>query len=172
MEATVNDFYGNSINYSGASLPALWRQRFREGPVATSANEVVSEPVVVRIGLPTLPPWLERARTDAEAILKLKSNWDTYGAEPIDRHITIASLILLSKVMQEGIPAPSIVPVSTGGIQVEWHKDGKHFEVEFLSAARVNYYFQDDKNHQEIENEGTVSELESEIYDLLQQAFM
>jgi len=29
------------------------------------------------------------------------------------------------------LPPPSIVPISDGGLQIEWHRAGKDFEIEF-----------------------------------------
>lgn len=56
-----------------------------------------------------------------DVLASLKENWDSYGGSPItEKALRIARLMLT---------APTIVPMSCGGIQLEWHKNGMDIEI-------------------------------------------
>lgn len=177
MQTAINYYHSNSIGYVGAmSMGQLFLPTFNQSPVATSAYEEASAqtkpaPILVRFESSTVPVWLRKAVRNVQEIVRLEDNWDTYGARPIEAEVAIAGLNLLLNVMVSDIPEPSIVPVPDGGIQFEWHQNGKHFEVEVLSSTEARFSFEDDENQQEIEDEGDLPSLEPRIRDLLQQVF-
>jgi hypothetical protein len=92
------------------------------------------------------PPWIKPAVRGLSALLELPSDWDSYGGVRIKPEIVIAALNLLFETMQYDSPAPSIVPTSRGGIQLEWHRNGVDLEVEFVSPSRVRGVFEDRQN--------------------------
>ena len=81
-----------------------------------------------------------------EGLLQLPDNWDRCGAPRIDIDIAKGVMSLLSSVMRDDTPAPSVVPTTRGGIQFEWHTRGIDLEVEFLSSVRVRGLFEDLRN--------------------------
>ncbi len=76
-------------------------------------------------------------------LLNFPPNWDSYGAQVVDSTRFIAALRLLSQIIRENTPAPSVVPTSQGGIQFEWHMRGIDLEIEVLSQQRQNVFFED-----------------------------
>lgn len=48
---------------------------------------------------------------------------------------------LLNEVMEDFTPAPSCVPTSEGGIQLEWHRSGIDLEIEISPRGTVGVYF-------------------------------
>lgn len=62
-------------------------------------------------------------------MLALTSNWDTYGARPIDRRHVQDMYAILDAVAGTGAPAPQIVPTVRRGVQAEWHLDGVSVEI-------------------------------------------
>ena len=73
---------------------------------------------------------LEKAKHSIQLFCKLPSNWDSYGAKPVDKQSfnnAIAFLKDLEKVYPN-IPHPHIFPTSSGGVQFEW--DSPLFEIE------------------------------------------
>lgn len=57
----------------------------------------------------------------------LGSNWDGYGAEPINDHVVNQMQSLLSANAQQVTQAGSVVPGADGSLQAEWHIDGNSF---------------------------------------------
>ncbi len=66
-------------------------------------------------------------------LAQLKAGWNSYRAAPISPEAIQRALALLDATMSEGTPAPSVVPLSTGGVQIEWHVAGFDLEVEVPS---------------------------------------
>lgn len=89
------------------------------------------------------PAWMEPMVQSLEKLLQLEPDWDTYGGSPIDPGCVAAALNLVSDILLDDTPAPSVVPTSRGGVQLEWHTCGVDLEVEFLSATRVCGLFED-----------------------------
>lgn len=59
-------------------------------------------------------------------LLALKKNWDSYGGQAIRRKAVDAAIRIRAAVATE----PSFVPMSNGGVQVEWHRQGFDIELE------------------------------------------
>ena len=62
---------------------------------------------------------------------QLNSNWDSYESNPISEWVTCAATKLVEKVPFDNVPAPRVVPVSGGGIQMEWSKGHRDLEIYF-----------------------------------------
>ncbi len=62
---------------------------------------------------------------------QLNSNWDSYESNPIGEWVTYAATKLVEKIPFDNIPAPRVVPVSGGGIQMEWSKGHRDLEIYF-----------------------------------------
>ena len=45
--------------------------------------------------------------------------------------------------MDDDTPAPALVPMSDGSIQMEWHTLGLDLEIRLLSGADLEVYFED-----------------------------
>jgi hypothetical protein len=62
-------------------------------------------------------------------LLALPADWDHHGAAPISPDALSPVLHFLRRVMRPQTSAPSLVPLSDGGIQIEWHQAGVDVEV-------------------------------------------
>ena len=71
--------------------------------------------------------------------LTLTSNWDSYGSEPMDQRAIDAALNLVNYVGFRNVPAPRVIPVSGGGIQLEWVKENRELEVEIHPDGSIAY---------------------------------
>jgi len=76
-------------------------------------------------------------------LLALPSDWDSYGARPIDRRKVEAARQLLVTLLVNDAPMPAIVPTSDGGIQLEWHRCGANLEVKAVSERSFEVFFED-----------------------------
>jgi len=88
-------------------------------------------------------PWLQVAADRVAELLNLPENWDSYGAKQVNVELAVSSLNLLSQIMRNGTPVPSIVPTNSGGIQLEWHRNGVDLEIELISPRKFGVLFVD-----------------------------
>ena len=61
--------------------------------------------------------------------LSYGENWNGYGESAITAQAVEHTVSLLTKVAMDG-PEPAVVPMSDGGIQIEWHYGGTEIEIE------------------------------------------
>jgi hypothetical protein len=103
----------------------------------------------------TQAPWVDPTLKALGEILALGGNWDSYGANPVDPHTAAAVVGLCLETMRSDSPAPSVVPTSRGGIQLEWHTRGVDLEVEIASPGSIHGYFEDHREKSSWEGELT-----------------
>ena len=73
------------------------------------------------------------------ALATLPDGWDSYGARPIAPAATEEARRLLW-LMDDPSQAPSVVPTSRGGVQLEWahpHGLGSEVEIEIGPDGRI-----------------------------------
>lgn len=72
-------------------------------------------------------------------------NWDDGdwkdGAEPPNPVAATRLLLLLTQILGDDAPPPSICPTWRGGVQAEWHPQGCDLEVEAVPDGSFEYYF-------------------------------
>ncbi len=94
------------------------------------------------------PNWLLEIVSKLKSLGALSSNWDGRGTHGIQNQAVIVGLKILAE-LPYGIPRPNVVPVSGGGIQIEWQCNKKEVELEISSDGRRVYvmkarYLQDE----------------------------
>jgi hypothetical protein len=94
----------------------------------TVTIDASARPVAVEADIPAwVVPTIQRL---AELQL-LPYDWDSYGGLPLQPKHVQAALQFLNAVMGDDVVLPDIVPLSDGGIQLEW-RIGDH-EIDFIS---------------------------------------
>ncbi len=78
-------------------------------------------------------PWLRSVLESFADVMQLPAGWDSYGAAPPSREAAVAAFTFLVGAMAPTTSPPSIVPMSDGGIQLEWHRNGLDVEIDFPS---------------------------------------
>lgn len=73
--------------------------------------------------------WQEEVVSRITQLTAMRPNWDSYGAAPIKWDAGMFALAVLDQTMLPRTPVPQIVPVPTGGIQIEWHE--RDLDIEF-----------------------------------------
>ncbi|KAA6463359.1 hypothetical protein DYQ86_08640 [Acidobacteria bacterium AB60] len=106
---------------------------------------------------PDLPGWIAPTAKALSGLLNLSENWDSYGGARIQEAIVVRALILLTQILGINSPAPSVVPLSDGGIQLEWHRKQQDLEIVFPADALPTYFYCD--RHSGIEDEATATEI-------------
>lgn len=107
-------------------------------------------PSVIRSG------WLMQTVKSLVNLLSLQPNWDSYGALPIDPKKAGFALSVLTQLMGNQTPPPTVVPTVSGSIQLEWHMKGIDLEIEVSSPTQGTFYVLDHQTGRD--QEGSVPE--------------
>jgi hypothetical protein len=138
---------------SSAAFPDLNEQEF------TFSAPVGSYRVWVRdfvASVNTLPAWVRPTISAFVGIQNLSENWDSYGGKPINRDLIKQSLDTLVLIMKGDSPAPAVVPLGDGGIQIEWHRKLQDLEIVFPADDAPQFYYR---------NRYTATVDEGSVYD-------
>ena len=82
---------------------------------------------------------MARAFLAIDEVAALPQNWDTYGSPPIQRPALDAARRLLHIGEAEGLPEPDIVPISGGGVQLEWYTPTQGLEFVIHANGEIEY---------------------------------
>jgi hypothetical protein len=63
-------------------------------------------------------------------IVNLPPNWDSYGSPPPTTTAVEIVMDLLETIDNPNLPAPRVVPVSGGGLQLEWNVSPRELQLE------------------------------------------
>ena len=123
----------------------------RAGPPPSTANRgLLSQEATRQIPLPMLAGeiqievvgpetnWLYPALDAVLHLGQLDSNWDSYGGRHIQPFAAIGALKFLDLLFPGDGPTPAFVPMSCGGVQLEWHRADLDLEVEFAASGRAS----------------------------------
>lgn len=89
------------------------------------------------------PPWVEPVLRTLGRLLALPAGWDSYGSRAINPACAWAAWQLLSAVLHDDSPAPTVVPTARGGVQIEWHIHGIDLEIEAIAPNHYSVSFED-----------------------------
>lgn len=88
--------------------------------------------------------------------LSLKENWDSYGGKVPSLAIAIAVVDVIDRMPANNTVLPRVVPLSTGGIQLELSRGSKGLEIEFSPNGAILYLQSD--GDKEVEDSATLSQ--------------
>lgn len=83
--------------------------------------------------------WQETAIKCVLKVLNLPLNWDSYGSPPPTKKAMGSAIKLLQSIDLENFQVPNVVPVSGGGIQIEWTIEDRELELEFLPDGSIEF---------------------------------
>jgi hypothetical protein len=73
----------------------------------------------------------------------LQPGWDSYNGRPMSREVGFFAQEVLIGVMRPRTPMPQIVPLSDGGVQIEWHERGIDLEFRISAPYECELWFED-----------------------------
>lgn len=73
-------------------------------------------------------------------LTSLPQGWDGHGGQSVDPAVARFTLEMLGDIMRPDTPLPQLMPLSCGGIQVEWHRNGWDVEIEISKPGQVFVY--------------------------------
>lgn len=84
------------------------------------------------------PAWLYLVLDRLQHLSKLPDGWDSYGGRaPSDESVFTALLVISHTLKYESAP-PAIVPLSEGGVQLEWYGNGEELEIRIGSSGQIS----------------------------------
>ena len=121
-------------------------------PYSEEGGAVTDYQGEVRLTLPQVrrvPDWVGPTVESFVRIMQLPPNWDSYGAEPIPSAVIERAVEVLSHVMEDNSPHPSIVALSEGGLQMEWHLRDQDVEIVVSTDEPPSFYYRDQEGSAE-----------------------
>jgi hypothetical protein len=85
------------------------------------------------------PGFTAGVQADIDALGRLPSNWDGYGAPAIDPTVIAAAKRFVARLPGHLVHRPRVVPRSNGTLQLEWHAGPKTLELEFESPRSIRF---------------------------------
>jgi hypothetical protein len=85
-------------------------------------------------------------------LLTLPHNWDSYGGQRINPGVVQDAVNLINPLLEPTSPAPRVVPLSSGGLQLEWHRGGIDLEVVFDRDGQPFFDYRNRENGDESEH--------------------
>jgi hypothetical protein len=83
------------------------------------------------------PVWSSHALDRLRRLVDLPTGWDGHDGKPTTAASAIHALEILGRIMRPGLPLPSIMPLSNGGVQLEWHRKGWDVEMEIVGGRPI-----------------------------------
>jgi len=114
--------------------------------------------------LETLSPKQAEAMRRLGEIAELPQNWDSYGSPPPTPIAVETVMDLLLKIDDRNLPFVRVVPVSGGGVQLEWCVSDRELQLEISGDGTAQYL--QIENGQPIK-EGEVAPTAEQIRSLL-----
>jgi hypothetical protein len=99
-----------------------------------------------------LPVWFDPLMQGFVDLLTLPPNWDSYGAGAVDTSVVHAAINFINGFLGPSSPAPRVVPLSSGGLQLEWHRKGVDLEIVFDRDEKPFFYCRDRTSGEESEH--------------------
>jgi hypothetical protein len=88
-------------------------------------------------------PWQVRLVVRLARLSQLAANWDGFGAKPIRPDASMFALTVLRSIMRPRSPSPQVVPISDGGLQLEWHVKSIDLEIRISAPYEFELWFED-----------------------------
>lgn len=119
--------------------------------ITTTNSARKKAPETVAVFAPFHCEWRAKAEKRLLELYGLQPGWDGHRGKPANRSVVEYAASVLGALMRPGIPMPSIVPLSGGGLQFEWHRNGWDVEIEVLAPNVMHAYTCDIRNKEEDE---------------------
>lgn len=85
--------------------------------------------------------WKEIVNERLNELMRLPIGWDGYQAGPVSLDKAAFASSVLSSLMTNSTPLPSIVPTVSGSVQIEWHTSKGDIELRIHRPNSVRAWF-------------------------------
>jgi hypothetical protein len=98
------------------------------------------------------PIWFESTLARFLRLAELENNWDDRGSAAVRLDVlSFALRSVLPEIMPPTAPAPAVIPLGHGGVQLVWNADSAEIEVEVIAPNEVIAYHLDKRSGAEHE---------------------
>jgi hypothetical protein len=92
------------------------------------------------------PEWIALCQRQLDNVALLRGNWDNNGAKPVSPPVMSAARRLLACLASaDQVPQPRVNPTRRGGVQFEWEKGQRRFELEVFTENSAELRFRDEE---------------------------
>jgi len=84
--------------------------------------------------------WLHDANHRLIQLMSLPIGWDGHYGRPVTWTAGSYALQVLQAIMKPHVPLAAIMPLSSGGVQLEWHRKGWDLEIEIVRPSELHVY--------------------------------
>lgn len=129
-------------------------------PACTAVGKTTSDSLQANFRMPLAGGFLVFSEQPPDRLLRLiekiasfsdlAPNWDSYGALTINPLCIVASVQFALQVIGPEISIPFAAPTVGGGVQLEWHRRGRDFEIYVESPSKISAFFSDDDSGEEL----------------------
>jgi hypothetical protein len=88
--------------------------------------------------------WFWRLVENAKVLLALPPGWNSHAAAAVPAR-SIVTLLNMLEGLTDATPFPSITPLSSGGIQVEWHESDIEVEAVIDETGEASIWYDDSR---------------------------
>ena len=96
---------------------------------------------------------------------QLPEDWDSYGSPRVQQLAAQRAVEIVRAAAMEDVHPPQIVPVSGGGLQIEWTSGKRELEIEVLPDGSIEYLAVD--AHQTMEGPVPIKNLDWSVQTLV-----
>lgn len=132
--------------------------------VSESSGVVFSEPGEPRVNWPAdrrevsftitsgtaNSSWFRDLMSDLQELLNMGENWNGYGEKAVHEASAKRVVNILDRMEYAG-RSLAVVPMSNGGLQLEWHRGAKSVEVEVPPTGDASGWYFDENEDEEKE---------------------
>ena len=94
----------------------------------------------VTLTRPTFSDWISTAKLLERFCNELQPGWDGYRGQPTRFDVANFAYALLRSISRSSTPQPSLIPLSSGGLQIEWHTDQAEIEMTIRAPLDVDVW--------------------------------
>lgn len=137
------------VMYGGPVIVGSASSYLATATVTSGSGLTYASPIVLDPGeyaqwssvIPTraLSQWQIQGIKRLNKVLSLPENWDSYGSCPPTQDAANTAMDVLTRIDMDYFVAPRVVPISGGGLQLEWEIGTRALELEILSDGSVEY---------------------------------
>lgn len=120
------------------------QSKWFETPAASNSYPKAAVSVTSELsGQPQANEPLDRVYVRLRELQKLAPGWDGHNALAVDNDIARFAAMVVAPLMAQGVSVPFIAPLSSGGLQFEWHSANELLEVEIIAPYEMQMLIED-----------------------------